>query len=205
MSFKLFKKKDLENPDENIEAVSRTEEGNKEEEKDVGAEKKAGKKEFSLRMYILKFILKLFTIVAVTWVLLNFVFGIFILRGNYMFPAVRDGDLCFTYRLEDYVVGDVVMYNQDGKERIGRIIATEGMEVSVNDTGELLVDGMIPAEQIFYLTEAGTQKYPCTVKEGEVFIMNDFRSDTEDGRTYGPTNKKSLDGKCIFIVRRRGF
>ena len=150
-------------------------------------------------------VFKLIVVVAATLILMNYVFGIFILRGNYMFPAVRDGDLMLTYRLEEYSIGDVVMYEYEGKERIGRIIATEGMEVSISETGELMIDGAIPAEQIFYLTDKGTQKYPYKVKEGENFIMNDFRSDTNDSRSFGAVNKSMLDGKCIFIIRRRGF
>lgn len=150
-------------------------------------------------------VFKLIVVVAATLILMNYVFGIFILRGNYMFPAVRDGDLMLTYRLEDYSIGDVVMYEHEDKERIGRIIATEGMEVSISETGELMIDGAIPAEQIFYLTDQGTQKYPYKVKEGEIFIMNDFRSDTNDSRSFGSVNRSALDGKCIFIIRRRGF
>ena len=212
MNFMPWKKKDIKNVDiDSTEENTEVRETKADEAADIhdGSNGKDGqkknKKEFSLALYILKFFLKLVTIVVVTWGLLHFVFGLFILRGNYMFPAVRDGDLCFTYRLEDYVIGDVVLYNHDGKERVGRVIATAGMDVEVNETGELLVEGMVPAEQIFYLTEAGTQKYPYTVKEGEVFIMNDFRSDVEDSRTYGSIKKTDLDGKCIFVIRRRGF
>ena len=163
------------------------------------------REETSLRAYMIRLIFKLAVVVAATLILMNYVFGIFILRGNYMFPAVRDGDLMLTYRLEEYSIGDVVMYEHEGKERIGRIIATEGMEVSISETGELMIDGAIPAEQIFYLTDQGTQEYPYKVKEGEIFIMNDFRSDTNDSRSFGSVNRSALDGKCIFIIRRRGF
>ena len=179
----------------------------KAEGQDTGEEekKKGEKKDHSFAIYISKFVLKIVVIIAATWIFLNYVFGVFILRGNYMFPAVRDGDLCFTYRLEDYVIGDVVLYEHEGKHRIGRIVALQGMDVDISEEGELYVDGAIPAEQIFYLTDKGTTKYPCTVGEGEVFIINDFRSDTDDGRTYGPTKIKDLEGKCIFVLRRRGF
>ena len=92
----------------------------------------------------------------------KFVLGIFIFHGNYMFPAVRDGDLCIN-RLERYIIGDVVLYNTDGKEKVGRIVAVEGQTVEVTDGGELLVDGVPPpAEQIFYPTDKGTFDYPCT-------------------------------------------
>lgn len=74
----------------------------------------------------------------------KFVLGIFIFHGNYMFPAVRDGDLCITYRLERYIIGDVVLYNTDGKEKVGRIVAVEGQTVEVTDGGELLMDGVPP-------------------------------------------------------------
>lgn len=163
------------------------------------------REETSLRAYMIRLILKLAVIVAATWVLMNYVFGIFILRGNYMFPAVRDGDLILTYKLEEYSIGDVVMYEHEGRKYIGRITAAEGMTLSISETGELMIDGAIPAEQIFYLTDQGTQKYPYKVGEGEMFIMNDFRSDTNDSRSFGAVSKTDLRGKCIFIIRRRGF
>ena len=165
----------------------------------------SGVKKITLEKYAIQSVLKFIGTVLLTCIVFRFVLGIFIFHGNYMFPAVRDGDLCITYRLEKYIIGDVVLYNTDGKERVGRIVAVEGQTVEVTDGGELLVDGVPPAEQIFYPTDKGTFDYPCTVGNGQVFILNDFRSITEDSRKFGPIDIKDLDGKFIFSVRNRGF
>ena len=168
-------------------------------------EKDAGVKRITLKEYVIQSVFKFVGVILITCIIFNFVLGIFILHGNYMFPAVRDGDLCITYRLEKYIIGDVVLYNTGGKERVGRIVAVEGQTVEITDSGELLVDGVPPAEQIFYPTDKGTLTYPCTVGNGQVFILNDFRSVTEDSREFGPIDIKDLDGKFIFSVRKRGF
>jgi signal peptidase I len=168
-------------------------------------EKDAGVKRITLKEYVIQSVFKFVGVILITCIIFNFVLGIFILHGNYMFPAVRDGDLCITYRLEKYIIGDVVLYNTGGKERVGRIVAVEGQTVEITDSGELLVDGVPPAEQIFYPTDKGTLTYPCIVGNGQVFILNDFRSVTEDSREFGPIDIKDLDGKFIFSVRKRGF
>ena len=124
-----------------------------------------------------------------------------------MFPFVKDGDLCIVYKLDDYYTGDVVSYyDNNGKLKIGRVVAAAGQEVNFPDEGGYTVDGYQPTEEITYQTfGAEGVKYPMEVGENEVFIMNDFRSDTKDSREIGPVKKTDIDGKLMFIVRRRGF
>ncbi len=172
-------------------------------EKETNAPAKGKKK--TKYGFLVRFILKLLIIAAATYIVMTFIFGAFILRGNYMFPAVRDGDLVITYRLEDYVIGDVVLYRTDAGTKVGRIVGLPGQEISVSEDGQLSVNGAVPSEQIFYLTDQGSLRYPCTLGDDEYFILNDFRSDTNDSRDSGPIAKKQLQGKSVFVIRRRGF
>lgn len=122
-----------------------------------------------------------------------------------MYPAIRDGDLVITYKLEPINVGDVVMYEHSGSTQVGRVIASGGSTVSISDSGELMVNDGVLQEEIFYPTEKGTVLYPYSIPEGSYFVMNDFRSDTNDSRTFQAISENKLEGKVIFVIRRRGF
>lgn len=168
---------------------------------------------------------KLAILVAVFATIFHFVFGIHYLRGNYMFPALRDGDLVMTYKLEEAVKNDVVLYDMNGEERLGRIVGYAGDTIEFSTDGELMVNGCVASEEIFYPTternetktyiktetetDGGnetTEKDVYTVPEGAVYILNDYRSEgTTDSRNFGAVPKSNLNGKIFLIIRRRGF
>ena len=155
---------------------------------------------------LLSLLIKLASVGLVVWLVLVFVFGVFRLSGNSMYPALKDGDLCVTYKLEAYHSSDVVAYRVDGKIRFGRIVAKSGDTVDGDEQG-LLINGSHPSEEIFYPTQITDTDLPlpCTLGEGEFVVLNDYRSDLNDSRTYGVITEDALEGKVIFIFRRRGF
>lgn len=142
------------------------------------------------------------------WILVGVVFGFAVMEGEGMYPRVRDGDLMVFYRLDqDYAVGDVVTFVDGGVRRTGRIVAQGGDDVSFSDDGELIVNGSVQDEQIFYPTEPqeGSASSTCDVPDGSVYLLGDFRTNAVDSRTYGPVRIDDLDGKVITILRRRGI
>lgn len=191
-------------------AKSKTEDIRLKQTKDVQSQKKKTGKKKKQRKRIhpfFKLLIKIALFAAIAFVVLTYILGFHRMTGNNMFPFVKDGDLCIAYKLDDYYTGDVVSYyDNNGKLKIGRIVAAAGQEVNFPDEGGYTVDGYQPTEEITYQTfGAEGVKYPMEVGENEVFIMNDFRSDTKDSREIGPVNKTDIDGKLMFIVRRRGF
>lgn len=124
-----------------------------------------------------------------------------------MFPAVKDGDLIFGFRLQrEYTKNDVVVYNADGKIRIGRIVAQANDVVTLDDSGTLLVNGTDQSGEIMYPTYAKKgMEYPYRVPEGEIFILGDYRTQTEDSRDFGSIPSEKVQCKVITILRRRGL
>ena len=166
---------------------------------------KKPKKKSAMRA-LLALIIKLLVVTAIGWVTLTFVFGVFRLSGNNMYPMLKDGDLCVTYRLEEYHSDDVVAYRMDGRIRFGRIIARSGDTVDGDEQG-VLVNSLHPSEEIFYPTqmlETGLA-LPVALGPGQCLVLNDYRADLSDSRTYGLIDEDALEGKVIFIFRRRGF
>ena len=158
---------------------------------------------------IKRFLLKILAAAAVIAIVLTWVLGFFRMSGNYMYPAVKDGDLCIVYKPEKCGINEVVLYRDDyGNLRLGRIVAEEGQSVDFPEKGGYLVDGYQPAEEITYETCADMDAdviYPLKIKKEMYFIMNDFRSDTNDSRCHGMIDQSRICGKLVFLLRRRGF
>ena len=151
-------------------------------------------------------ILKLLVVALLIWLALTYIFGVFRLSGNNMYPMLKDGDLCITYRLDPYYSTDVVAYRVGDEICFGRIVARAGDTVDGDSTG-LVVNGGHPSEEIFYSTQMWDTELelPVTLSEGELVVLNDFREDLQDSRTYGIIHEDDLEGKVIFIFRRRGI
>ena len=165
------------------------------------------KRKSTLRLFI-ELCVKLAVIAASVWVLLTFVVSLNIHYGNNMFPSIRDGDLVVGYRLQRPYLNGAVVYERDGKVCIGRVTGMAGNEIDIAENGEITVNGIAPAEEVFYPTyqaEGSQIEFPLTVEEGKVFILNDFRSDTNDSRTFGTVDTEDVIGSVLLIIRRRGF
>jgi signal peptidase I len=155
-----------------------------------------------------RFLIKLLVVLLVVWAIFTFVFGIRQVSGETMYPRLRDGDLILYYRLEqDYQIGDVVTFQENGQKLQGRIVAQGGDVVEMTD-GQLVVNGNIQSEEIFYDTYEGVFQdieLPYTVEADSYFVLSDFRSDGYDSRNFGAVSRKDLDGKVITLLRRRGI
>ena len=176
------------------------------EEKEQQVNKKKNNKFIRLLKILLPIVIKLVVIVVVFWVMFTYVFGIFRINDNNMYPMLKDGDLCIMYKLEDYYKNDVVVYTYNGENYLGRIIAQPGDVVDGDEEG-LLVNGNHIVEEIFYTTDMSDVifKMPRELGENEFFILNDYRLDETDSRTYGILNSENFNGKLLFFFRRRGF
>ena len=131
--------------------------------------------------------------------------------SNAMFPGVKDGDLCIYYRRQSLSVSDVVVYRApEGQLRAGRVAGIPGQVIdfpegskgyTVNDYSQF---EDIPYETI--LPETSKELFPMELGTNEYFILNDYRVNASDSRTYGAVKKEdAICGKIIFLFRARGF
>ena len=156
--------------------------------------------------YAIELLIKVAVTVVLVLIVCLFIIGIHINHGNSSYPMIKDGDLVITFRLSDLKQGDEVGYTVDGQFKLGRVVAVGGDEVDINDSF-VSVNGFGIAEDVVYPTSSSGAKiqFPYQVPEGSVFVLNDFRSDNEDSRTYGAISRKYCEGKVVFIMRRRGI
>ena len=167
---------------------------------------KKKKKKRSAAYYAVTFFIKIGLTVLAVWVLLTYVGGISMCHDNSAYPMIKDGDLILTYRLDDYRQGDVAVYKRDDTVHFGRVIAFSGDTVDIS--GEYVtVNGYGLYEDAVYPTsvEGAAVNFPYTVPENSIFVLNDYRSNINDSRTYGAIPVDDTEGKAVFVMRRRGI
>jgi signal peptidase I len=155
---------------------------------------------------IIRFLVKLLLTCLIVWGIFSFIFGIARMDGQNMYPRIMDGDIMFYYRLEnEYYLGDVVTFKINGHRRAARVVAKGGDTVELSKSGQLIVNGNVQDEEIFYPTNeiSGGVTFPYTVEEGGYFVLCDYRTISLDSRDYGAVLKSDIDGKVITILRRR--
>lgn len=152
-------------------------------------------------------VLKLLVAVAVVWVLFTQVFGLVRIEGSAMRPTAGDGDLVMTARIFDSIESDdLVIYEQDGKQVLGRVVAQPGDTVEVTDDGDLKVNGNVQPSVTQAATKPATNgsvTYPLTLGSGEYFVLNDSRDTTTDSREFGVVSLNEVKGKVIALLRLR--
>ncbi len=193
-----------------VEVVSSSLKNRRHSQKKAPAKKAPRKKapQKTTRQLLIGLLIKLAVAAALIWAVFTFVLGMSVHYGNNMYPAIRDGDLLVSYRMQKPFINAVVLYRVNGKTEVGRVIALEGSVVDIAENGSLTVNGAMPSEEVFYATypaENSAVSFPYTVEPGKVFILNDFRNDTNDSRTFGAIDRKDLQGPLLFAARRRNF
>ena len=78
--------------------------------------------------------------------------------------------------------------------------------ITIDGSGTLLVNGTAQAGEIMYLTypEEGLG-YPYTVPDGCVFILGDYRTQSQDSRDFGAIALDDVEAKVITVIRRRSL
>ena len=166
------------------------------------------RKPASTKRLAVSLLIKAGVILAVLWLTFTFILGMTINQGNNMHPAINDGDLVVSLKLQRPYLNAAVLYRHDGKAMTGRVVGLPGNVMDISESGRLLIDGAVAAEEIYYNTqkaEGSDIRFPYTVEDGMAFILNDYREDTNDSRSFGAVDMKDIDGPILFILRRRGI
>lgn len=162
------------------------------------------KKKRTAKGYALAFFIKLAATALVVWVIFAFVLGVHVCHTNSAYPTIRDGDLCLTYRLAKLEQGTMIVYRQDGEIKYGRVVAFGGEKVEIFDDFVSVNDYGISENVVYPTSPEGSKiSYPYYVPEGCVFVLNDFRSDLSDSRSYGGIPLDDVEGAIVFTMRMR--
>ena len=120
---------------------------------------------------------------------------------------IKHGTGCkMDYRLETkFRSDDVVVFDKNGTQYVGRIVAKGGDAVEITEDSQLKINNSTMVETgIFYQTiRYGDQiTYPVELKEDEYFILCDYRNGAKDSRYFGAVKQDEIRGKVITVIRR---
>lgn len=155
---------------------------------------------------IQSFFSKLIMMVVLLWILFGVLFGITPMTNNDMSPSISAGDLILYYRMQDKLrTDDVVVFEKDGEQYVGRIVGKGGETVDITEDAHLKINGSTVMEtDIFYSTQRYESEvsYPVELAEDEFFILCDYREGARDSRYFGTVKRSEIKGKAITILRR---
>ena len=152
------------------------------------------------------FFTRLILMALLLWVLFGKLFGITPMANNDMSPSISAGDLILYYRMQEKLrTDDVVVFEKDGRQYVGRIVGKGGETVEITEDSRLKINGSTVMESdIFYSTPRYESEvtYPVELAEDEFFILCDYREGARASRYFGAVKRSEIKGKAITILRR---
>lgn len=145
-------------------------------------------------------------LLLILYIMFGWIFGLHVVNNLDMQPKIFAGDLSLFYRLDpSYNIGEVLVYQVDGKSYLGRVVARAGDEVDITEDNHLKINGDIMIESdIYYETgryENGIS-LPVKVPADSYFLLCDLREGGKDSRIFGPISRSDIKGKVITVLRR---
>jgi len=144
--------------------------------------------------------------VAVSFMIITFLYQPVRVEGTSMQPELRDQDRLFinkfAYDFEGISRGDVVVFHyprDPEKSYIKRVIALPGDRMSIEE-GRVYVNGKRIAEPYVPLRYRDERSIaPMVIPPNEYFVMGDHRSISSDSRDFGPVPRNLIYGKAAFV------
>ena len=161
---------------------------------------------------VISILITVVVVIAAAWALRTFVFQAYEIPSGSMEDTIMTGDVVFaeklSYRFGEPQYGDIVTFIDPeipSRVLIKRVIATGGQTVDLIDgkvyiDGEQLVEPYTDGKPTYPLTSAygTTITYPYTVPEGEIWVMGDNRTNSQDSRYFGSVPISSVQGKAVL-------
>ena len=149
-------------------------------------------------------------LLAVTFVILNFVGQRVSVDGNSMLPMLSNGDQLLvdkiSYRFSEPERYDIVVFelkNDPSTHYIKRVIGLPGETVQILD-GAIYIDGQVLEESygLEVIKDARRASEPIVLGEDEYFVLGDNRNDSKDSRSpeVGNVNRSQLMGKAFIRI-----
>jgi len=151
--------------------------------------------------------------VLVALLIKTFVVQAFRIPSESMITTLEVGDRVLvnklSYDVHDLNRGDVVVFERppglpsgpnDPKDLIKRVIGLPGDTVVAKD-GEIYInDQRLEEPYLADTTATYNLDIPVTVPEGQVWVMGDNRTNSEDSRVFGPIESDTIVGRAFTIM-----
>ncbi|HPH78570.1 MAG TPA: signal peptidase I [bacterium] len=152
--------------------------------------------------YVIYSVLQMLVGIAIVLVaifpLKAFVLGLYVIDGDSMKPAVKNGEILIVNKwTKDFQRGDVIVYNDLEKNSVAvkRIIGLPGESVEIRD-GSVWINNQILKEDYIGVATSGSVK--TKLGNDEYFVLGDNRADSRDSREIGAINRNQIIGEYFY-------
>ena len=132
------------------------------------------------------------------------------ISGVSMSPNYPDSEYLLTEKVSYYRSppkrGDVVVFTPpvSSDDYIKRVIGLPGENISIKDNKVYINDELLKEDYLNgdILTQAGNflqEGQTYKVADGELFVMGDNRAHSYDSRSFGPIEKRVINGRAWII------
>lgn len=153
---------------------------------------------------IVSVVLYCIQVLVVTAVIILFVGRVSIVQGGSMEPSIVTGERIIVnllvYNFNTPHRGDVIVFRNprdEAKDYIKRVIGLPGETVSIKE-GQTFINGKKLAEPYVTHKDYGDHK-ALTLGAGQLFVMGDNRSNSEDSRRWGALPLRLVRGKASLV------
>jgi signal peptidase I len=158
--------------------------------------------------------------IVVALLIKTFLVQAFYIPSASMNPTLLEGDRVLvnklSYHFHDVNRGDVVVFERDPsqpdsspdetKDLIKRVIGLPGENIYF-DNGRVFINGkaldepyLPPGTNTLQGTISCTVDKPCQVPQGDVWVMGDNRTNSQDSRYIGPVSEDTIVGRAFVRV-----
>lgn len=157
-------------------------------------------------------VIMLFAILAAAFIMRTFIFQSYEIPSGSMEDTIMTGDLVFaekvSYNFSEPSRGQIVTFEDPevpSRILIKRVIATGGQTIDLKN-GNVYIDNVkidepyTDGKPTYPLTSARGTKltYPYQVPMGEIWVMGDNRTASQDSRYFGSVPIKTVQGHAVF-------
>ena len=146
----------------------------------------------------------LITVSAIAVLVATLFLPVLQIYGTSMTPTLYDGDIVLTLKTSEFETGDVIAFYYNNKILVKRVIGTSGDWVSMNEDGDVMLNGELLYEPYVVDKSIGecNIEFPYQVPEERLFVMGDHRSVSIDSRntTIGCISQEQSVGKLVFRI-----
>lgn len=146
----------------------------------------------------------LIIIAAFATLVATFFMPVFQVSASSMSPKYNNGDFVVSIKSSNLKRGDVIAFYHGNKILVKRIIASSGEWVSMDEDGNVYVDGLKLEESYVSDKLLGEYdiKFPYQVPDGRWFVLSDDRTESIDSRnsSVGCISNEDIIGKILFRI-----